>query len=546
MRINIFLLFSLAIFINATEKKDTFIEVKKDYPKIFEQYLSNPKMSTLPDYSYAGYHQGTEKFSFKKKFETLKVFNVTAYGAIANDGKDDIDAIQKAVDAAGEAGGGIVLFEKGVYDFDVATTEKFVQIRHSNIVILGKGDYLQGTILHDHSGSDYPDKSMKWLAGLYPSFFKFGKYPSDSTWHPGEHPTLLAAKLSTAKLFSKTVQTKGDAKLQVGKTYLLTMEDTDTSLVYDIFHPLKKIGKRNFSTEGANKYHIQQMVSIEKIDGNEVTFDAPILWELKEKWQPKLWEIPALIEEVAIAGFILKTDWKETFQHHLNPTHDNGWDHIKLNWVHNGWVQNIIHHGTSSAVGLGNAKNCTVIKCRIEGNRGHNGFVISSASTRNLFTQLDGNTNMHTYNLSGYASGNVIYRCIGSEPSGLDLHGGKSVYNLIDNLNGGVFKHGGNPQLLPPACGKGLTIWNWQVGLTEPYKSHVWQADFKLKDMPNAMIVGLKGKQGQGIYVQDGSGENYDDEINSEWGYAEKLNQTAKPVSLYQYQFDKRVEAKNN
>jgi len=60
------------------------------------------------------------------------------------------------------------------------------------------------------------------------------------------------------------------------------------------------------------------------------------------------------------------------------------------------------------------------------------------------------------------------------------------------------------------------------------------------------MIVGLKGKQGQGIYVQDGSGENYDDEINSEWGYAEKLNQTAKPVSLYQYQFDKRVEAKNN
>ena len=64
--------------------------------------------------------------------------------------------------------------------------------------------------------------------------------------------------------------------------------------------------------------------------------------------------------------------------------------------------------------------------------------------------------------------------------------------------------------------------------------------------MPNAMIVGLKGKQGQGIYVQDGIGENYDDEINSKWGYAEKLNQTAKPVSLYKYQFDKRLEEKNN
>jgi len=410
--------------------------------------------------------------------------------------------------------------------------------------MLGKGEYLQGTILHDHHGSDYPDKSKKWLAGLYPSFFQFSKYPLDSAWHPGEHPELLAAELAPAPIYSKDFVVGDATKLQVGNTYLLTMQDQDSSLVYDIFYPRKKIGIRNFGTEGRSKYHIQQMVTIQKIEGNNITIDAPILWELKEKWSPKLWKIPALIEEVAVAGFIMRTDWKETFQHHLNPTHDNGWDHIKFNWVHNGWVQSIIHDGASVATGLGNSKNCTITRCRIEGNRGHNGFVISRASTRNLLTRLDGATNMHTFNLSGHVSGNVIHNCISSEPSAIDMHGGKSVYNLIDSHTGGVFKHGGSPQLLPPANGRALTFWNWQVGLTEPYKSHVWQPDFKLSDMPGAIIVGLKGKYGQGIYVQDGDGKNYDETIDSEWGYAEKLNQAAKPASLYKYQLDKRMEKK--
>ncbi|MEM1136573.1 MAG: DUF4955 domain-containing protein [Bacteroidota bacterium] len=515
--------------------------VNENYPEVLKTYLNEPQKSGLPDYSYAGYRQGEATFSFKEKMKTAKVFKVEDYGAIANDGNDDIKAVQKAVDAAGEAGGGVVLFGKGTYDFDVNTSEQFVQIRHSNIVILGAGDYLQGTILHDHTGSDYPDKSKKWLAGQYPSFFYFGKYPSDSTWHPGEHSSLLAAELNPSSQFDNKLNTENAKKLVVGKTYLLTLQDTDSSLVYDIFKPLRKIGKRNFNTTGSSKYHFQQLVTIEKIVGNEIILDAPIMWDLKKQWSPKLWEIPALIEEVALAGFIMQTNWNEPFQHHLNPTHDNGWDHIKFRWVENGWIQNVIHKSTSSAIGISNSKNCTVTRCRIEGNRGHNGFILGGASTRNLLTQLDGSTNMHTFALSGHAVGNVIYNCIMGEPAALDCHGGKSIYNLVDNMTGGVFKHGGNPQLLPPANGRGLTFWNWQTGLTEPYKSHVWQHDFKLKDMPGAIIVGLKGKYRQGIYVQDGDGKNYDDKISSDWGYAEKLNEVAKPASLYRFQKELRL-----
>ena len=45
------------------------------------------------------------------------VFRPEDYGAVVNDGKDDRQAIKDAADAAGKAGGGVVEFASGQYDF---------------------------------------------------------------------------------------------------------------------------------------------------------------------------------------------------------------------------------------------------------------------------------------------------------------------------------------------------------------------------------------------------------------------------------------------
>ena len=44
-----------------------------------------------------------------------QVFNVTQYGAVANDGSDALKGIQAALDAAGKAGGGVVMIPAGRY-----------------------------------------------------------------------------------------------------------------------------------------------------------------------------------------------------------------------------------------------------------------------------------------------------------------------------------------------------------------------------------------------------------------------------------------------
>src|SRR4051812_31875678 len=67
--------------------------------KVWQQYVEAKKAGSvppLPDFSYAGYHAGEDALPDVKG----PVFDVTTYGAKPDDGQDDQDGIQKAVDAA--------------------------------------------------------------------------------------------------------------------------------------------------------------------------------------------------------------------------------------------------------------------------------------------------------------------------------------------------------------------------------------------------------------------------------------------------------------
>lgn len=56
---------------------------------------------------------------------------ITGFGAIADDGKDDTDAIQKAIDAIHKKGGGVLVVPEGIFDID---TEKSVKMK-SNVTL---------------------------------------------------------------------------------------------------------------------------------------------------------------------------------------------------------------------------------------------------------------------------------------------------------------------------------------------------------------------------------------------------------------------------
>ena len=83
-------------------------------PNIWKKFIGEPVPVGVPDlidYSYAGYKNGEEVIP--DDF-ALPIFNVTAYGAVPDDGESDTEAIKAAIDAAA-SNGGIVFFPPGQF-----------------------------------------------------------------------------------------------------------------------------------------------------------------------------------------------------------------------------------------------------------------------------------------------------------------------------------------------------------------------------------------------------------------------------------------------
>ncbi len=482
------------------------------------------------DFSLAGYHQGQTLPGRSREAKTI--FKVEDFGAVPNDGKDDIDAIQKAVDAAEQVGGGVVLFPRGTFDFDVETSQRFVHVKKSNIVIRGWGDGIEGTVLHDHHASRSPDPSKIWLGGVYPSFFKVGNPLKDLV------QLTVVAKLKPAKVGAVQVLLFENGKPET-LTYILSQDNpADSSLAKELTFPLREIGEIYVKT--GIKY--AQMVRVLKVENNLATLDAPIHWRLDAKWNPRLLAIPQMIEETGIENFRLITEWVEPFIHHHSDIHDSGWDHIQVSCLENGWFRNIVHDSPSQAIGMNWAKNCVVSDCQIIGNRGHNGFGLAGGSTSNLLFNLKGGNTMHTYTLNNYGSGNVFYQCITNAPSAIDCHGSLCHNNLFDNIYGAVVQHGGNNVALPPAHARGLVFYNFNMGYENAYNQRIKSDILAFKNYPGVTIYGAQSQLGFTLQVRDEFEELHENDFNSAFGDVQKLNFAGRLAvpSLYIWQYKKR------
>jgi len=481
------------------------------------------------DFSFAGYHLGKELPD--RSIQGKKMFSVLDFGAIPNDGLDDIKAIQKAVDEAEKSGGGVVTFPPGTFDFDVETAQGFVHIKKSNIVLRGYGDGLDGTILHDHRPSHSPDPKMKWLGGTFPSFFKLGE-------RPGPLDSALAFPVRDAETGSINLFTETGSRVEPGIYFLVQTNPSDTSLTKDLIFPLKKMG----SSHAGQGIKFEQMVRVLKNEKGILTLDAPINWKLRQKWRPRLIKATTIIEESGIENFRLICDWKDEFVHHKDDIHDSGWDQIHCLGLENGWVRNITSVSPSSAISLSWCKNCVVYDCQITGNRGHNGFNMGGGSTRNLWMNLKGGSAMHTYSMSGFCSGNVYYMCFTNAPTSIDCHGSLCIHNLFDNVYGAVVQNGGNNKAVPPAHAQGLVLYNFHPGLENAYNGRITTKILKLNMYPGIKILGLKSILGYPVSIEDEKGVQHYKDFVSSFGEVQSLNaQNGLPIpSLFTWQHKKR------
>ncbi|HRU01682.1 MAG TPA: glycosyl hydrolase family 28-related protein, partial [Victivallales bacterium] len=460
--------------------------------KILDEFINSGAKSPLYDFSYAG---------LKKEIKTdkLPIFNVEDFGAKANSGTESRDAIQAAVDAASSAGGGIVFFPPGEFDFSVSEKMPPVFIEHSNIIIRGSGSGYNGTILCNHRPSDSPDPSKIWLAGLSPAFFVIA--PDAKINFLKEEPILPTSicEIRKSERGEKKLQLKEKkVKLNKDEIYLLRFFENENGSLFQTLTSSACSPAKNYVGKG--KVLISQLFEVEDINEDLVYIDSPSHWTLTENIIAEISTIKT-VNNVIIENLRMKSDWESIFVHHKNSEHDNGWDHIKLRFSTNCIVRNIVHDSTTTAVSLHSCKNCLIENNIIIGNLGHNGFSCSNFSTNNLFQRCHAGRQMHALSVQGTTCGNVFFDCNIDEPGGIDFHGGTNLDNLFDCISGGVLCGGGSINAVPPRHCKGLVFWNWQSGLFNPYNpTKFHKCLLRYDEMPGFIAVGTRNKYNSEIY----------------------------------------------
>jgi hypothetical protein len=102
--------------------------------------------SRIPDFSYSGHRHG----ECTVPEITGPVFKVTDYGAHPDASASSAPAMQLAIDACEAAGGGGVLFPKGVFliNDDERATAPTLRISKSRVIPRGEGSSADGTVLY--------------------------------------------------------------------------------------------------------------------------------------------------------------------------------------------------------------------------------------------------------------------------------------------------------------------------------------------------------------------------------------------------------------
>ncbi len=485
---------------------------------ILERFQREGATSPLYDYARAGYHYGDEPGNGA----SLPVFRVEDFGALPDSGEETFDGIQAALDAAAAARGGVVLLPPGIFDLSVAEKRHPLRIRASNIILRGSGSGPDGTVIVNHRYSDSPDPGKFWLAGQFPIVRADGDGVGERV-----------ARVLTGHRGSAVIEVADATGLQVGATYLFRVLENEQGTLARALTQGSCVPAANY--RGAGTPLVTQLVTLTGIAGKAVTVEAPLHWTLRDEWEAELLAV-AMLEEIGIEHIRFRTHWDGYFVHHRTVEDDNGWDHVGFSHLQHSWTRDLVHENATSAIGLADCKNCTVMDGRILGNPGHNGFCIGRTCTGNLHLRLACGRQMHAFNLAGTICGNAIVDCQMDEPAGVDFHGGLGLDNLIDALTGGVNVGGGSTNAVPPRHAHGLTLWNWSMGHYDPYLP--WRRRERLatwQEHPGFIAIGVHGNDGHQVHYDSPTGPAVDD-VQTPACWVESNNQAVHPRSLYEWQ----------
>lgn len=423
--------------------------------KDFIESKKNGKTPVLPDFSYAGYH-----FSEKEipDVSGRKYFNVKDFGGIPNDEQFDDEAIQKTINAAeNNAGGGVVFFPAGKYLIAPDTNNKAqIRISKSNIVLKGSGSGPGGTEIYQ--------ANMR-INGRQILFM-----PASNS------PQKLATITKDARRESYEVEVADASSLKPGQDVVIRHRSEEFTRLYFAPLELKPVWTRLFGEKGGMQ--IQEIHTIEKIEGNRITFKNPLHFDLKivKSASFDLYSFN-YIEECGIEDIRFSCNWKnypEEFIHHKDQIHDYAYEAIGMEYIKNSWVRNCVFSDWNEAIMMRAGYQVSVVNVDFVGKKGH-----TSVHARTGYGVLIKNCRFngahHHGAGTGYsASGTVITQCSLGTDQNFDIHSGQPMATLFDDIQGGVFSNLGGPEPGHPHHGKDLVLWNFRHSATKDMHYNFW------------------------------------------------------------------------
>lgn len=413
------------------------------------------------------------------------VANVLAYGAEPDGSADSAPAINRAVAAVGERGGGTVLVPAGTYRID-----DLIRIGHSNVVLKGAGS--TRTKL-------YATKNLTELIGVYGS--RYGGDKSSWSWAGGliwlcpkgrwgSLTTAIKAKawpfegwtgnkrdewrtLATvrpARRGDRSVTVPDASRLRRGQLVLLRLAD-------DAGHTLLEhmagggAGPEGYVWDDKTKLTsyvpYEWPVRITAVKRNKVTFERPLPLDVRPEWDPRITTLVTPLTGSGVEGLTLEAMETPQSQHLL----DKGYNGVTFQCAYDCWADDITVRHVDNGFGLVAASACTLRRTRVEGRGSHHPYFCREGSHDNLIEDFTiarrtvpapANTQLHGINVEGLSSYNVWSRG-NMEMGTFDTHRGMPFANVrteitVDN-NG---RHGGDASA-GPLYGARFTHWNVTV-----------------------------------------------------------------------------------
>ncbi|WP_322804379.1 DUF4955 domain-containing protein [Vibrio alfacsensis] len=514
-----------------------------------------------PNFSYAGYKTGIIKVPNTDDYSDYKVFDVTEYGAIANDKKSDKISFQKMAHAVSkyvnETGKGAIFYipegrfiinnKSDLKNIDVSkkshiVNEQVISITGSNVIMMGEGTGKTILAMEHHLLPESPKKM--WTT---PYIIRMG---ASKASYQTKISTTVVKDIVRDTTFNLVVADASEFKVgdYVEIQGLISNEERIEDAISPYKFELTPKGKPMWGMLAKTLRKLEKH-RIVGISDNTLTFDVPVAHNIIAEDQWTVTKIqPAVgngLKDISFEG-----SWDGDFVHHANALHDSGYSFVQFTRSVDSWISDVTMDSFNQGIQVSNSFNTTVQNINLTGKPGH---IAISFLYGNHNMMKDINDKAHTWHATGlskYSTHNVILRSTFSPLMGLDLHGAQAMDNLFDNIEGGFVKgHWGAAVKDQPNHLKGLYIWNGKNTGEPNDKLYFMSADGKFGKLIMPHLIGLHGNkldvQPQFNYMAAATQQGWADykkfpKRNVKQAYIESNGQEVFPHSLYEAQLELR------